>query len=406
MKKIIIFVVTILTLALSGCYGDSAYDLAVKNGFNGSIQDYLESLKGEDAANITIQDIFNSLVELGEYEEDEYSQFLNDYLNDYLKEANDEEVVRNNTLKSAVSITVSFSGSSSTYSGSGVVYKIEDNAAYIITNHHVVYESNTLAKNIYVYLYGMEYDQYKYTALYVGASAENDVAVIKITLDDNSTYLEEAKISGDNRIYAGDDVFVLGNALGYGMSITSGIVSVESEYISTSNYSNVRVFRLDASVNGGNSGGGAFNKYGELIGIVDAKIISEEVEGVGYAIPISTAKVIADNIIRNNSDVKRVILGIVSVVSSSSLHYDNDMQKFYITERIEIDSVNLYTTADSIGLKKGDELVSATFKGVTHNIERSFTLSELLYTADAGDTLEITVYRNGQFMSFSMTLSY
>lgn len=405
MKKFYIFILFLSIIVLTGCSGKSAYDLAVDNGFNGTIEEYLESLKGKDAQDITIQDIFESLVELGYYDENQYQQFLNDYLNDYLKEQNDEEVIRNNTLKSSVSIKTGFSSSATAttyYAGSGVIYKIDGDYAYIITNHHVLYSNGSISTNIKVYLYGMEYSEQAYTASYVGCMQSYDIAVIKIKLDSSAQNYEAAKIC-TSRSYVGDDVFAIGNPLGYGLSITSGILSVDSEYIDTESYDNVRVMRIDASVNGGNSGGGLFNKYGELIGIIDAKIVDEAVEGIAYAIPISSAYAIAENIIYNQSDVNKVILGITTGIGSSSMSFDEDALKYYIREKVIIDVVSLNTVASFSGLKAGDEIVSMTYNNISYTIERNYTLSDLLFLVKFGDTISIEICRNGQLMDIDVT---
>ncbi len=405
MKKILIVFSLISLFLLTGCSGKSAYDLAVDNGFNGTIEDYLESLKGDDAPNITIIDIFNSLVEKGEYEENEYSKFINDYLNDYLKDSNDEEVVINNSLKSTVSIQTVFG--TSAYAGAGVVYEItQDNEAYIITNHHVVSNPNDKAQistNISVMFYGMEYKDFAYSATYIGSMTSYDISVIKVQLDEQTAFVEPVKIA-TSRVYAGDTAYAIGNPLGYGLSITKGIVSVDSEVISTSGYSNLRVLRIDASVNGGNSGGGLFNKYGELIGIVDAKIIDEQVEGIGYAIPVSAVDGIAENIIRNQGEVKKVVLGVTPLLTSSYMMFDDLAQKYYIKEKITIQSISMGSPAFTAGLESGSELVSATIKGQTYLLERTYILSDLLFKVSENEEITIRTYKNGMFKDTVVTM--
>ncbi len=397
MKKIIIILLICCTFFIAGCSGKSAYDLAVDNGFNGTIEDYLDSLKGNDADSITIKDIFESLVELGYYDSSQYTDFLNDYLNDYLKEQNDEEVTINNSLHSTVSICAYFTSNNSTSvsSGSGVIYKLnqETGEAYIITNHHVIASSSTISSKINIYLYGLEYENYAYNTTLIGYSEENDIAVLKVNfdLDENAKYVQVPYIYS-GRIYIGDSVYAMGNALGSGIAATKGIISYDSEYITTS-YGEIRTFRVDAALNSGNSGGPVYNKNGELIGIVDAKIVDESVEGFGYAIPISLVSNIADNIIRNESNPVVVSLGISTYIKSSTMCFDELDLKYYIKETVVVSSINITSNASIAGVAVGDQLLSITINGIEYEIEREFILNDLEYSFQSNDEICIKIYK-------------
>ena len=188
--------------------------------------------------------------------------------------------------------------------------------AFVITNYHVVYDSdsdtdNHVSDQIYLYLYGMEDEAYAIPATYVGGSANYDIAVLRV---EQSEVLKSAVDSGSaaavtvgdsDVVLPGETAIAIGNpsATGLsGLSVTRGIVSVDSEYITMtaaddSGEVSFRVIRIDAPVNSGNSGGGLYNDAGELIGIVNAKINSVELESIGYAIPSNVARAIADNII-------------------------------------------------------------------------------------------------------------
>ncbi len=393
MRKIICIFNIIIVFLLIGCSGDSAYDLAVQNGFNGTVEDYLESLKGSNS-NITITDIFESLVELGEYNSDEYLIFLKDYLS---INCNDEDVIMNNSLCSAVSISSTFGNIlKSTYYGSGVIYKIDNEGyAYIITNHHVVVNPNNftdISSNIKVYIYGYEYSNYSYEASYIGSYSDYDVSILKVKFDlnGNAKYVQAADIY-DDRIYVGDMIYAIGNSLGEGLSITKGIISVDSEEISTGY--DVRVMRIDAAVNGGNSGGPLFNKDGLLIGIIDAKVVDEEVEGMCYALPISYVSNIADNIISNNSDVVLVDLEFTYKSTSSSLYYNQNNNKYYIKEIVVIDDLLVSSNLYKLGLRSGDQLLSIEYINKTFSIERYFTLTDLLFLFSADDQIILNTYR-------------
>lgn len=394
--KIIKYTLLILCFFVTGCKGDSAYDLAVENGFNGTVEDYLESLKGENS-NITIFDIFNSLVELGEYESDEYAVFINDYISSNLTDDTSSSITMNNSLASAVGIKVSFGTITKTYyAGSGVVYQLtEKGVAYIITNHHVVSnpnDKNSISDNIKIYLYGIETDDYAYTASYIGSHEECDISILRVQLDtsNKAKYVESVEIY-DDRIYAGDYVYTVGNPLGYGLSITQGIISVDSEEISTSY--DVRVMRIDVAVNAGNSGGPLFNKDGLLIGIVDAKIVDVEIEGICYAIPIATVSNIANNILKNSSNAKIVNIGFEYNTYSSSMYFDTSSLKYYIKEIVCVTEIDISSDAYQAGLRSGDQITSVVYNERKYSIERYFTLDDILYGCFVDDEIIVNTYR-------------
>lgn len=390
MKKIWILILLLTSCLLTGCSGDSAYDLAVENGFKGTIEDYLESLKADD--NITIQSIFLSLVEEGHYNENEYQLFLSDYLSGYLSEQDDQDIIVNNSFTSTAMISCEFN--SFTSNGSGVIYKQEGTATYIITNHHVINSQNKISTNIKVYLYGLEYEDYKFDATVIGYCEEVDLAVLKITLDTNKyPFYKPASIYTD-RIYVGESIHVVGNALGMGFASTAGIISVDSEYVTTDT-AEIRCMRIDAAINSGNSGGPVFNKYGELIAIVDAKIVDEAVEGIGYAIPISLASAVADNIIYNNK-VNLLTFGFDLSISSSTLLYDNDSYMYYIKDSVVVTGLKMLPTSNenpyTAGLRNGDQIVSISINGEKYEIERSFDFYDLEYRLRTGATIIIEIY--------------
>ncbi|MFI3329860.1 MAG: S1C family serine protease [bacterium] len=402
MKKILILLLFISTIFLTSCSGKSAYDLAVENGFVGTVEDYLESLEGNDALDITIDDLFNYLVEKGDYNSDEYSLFIKDYLNGYISEEINEEVIMNHNLRSVVNIKVSFKnvlGQNSYYAGSGVVYKIDEEYSYVITNHHVISSSgdnSIISSEILVSTYNSTKEV---QGVYVGSMSSYDLAVIKVKLDN----VVEVKVSS-NRNYAGDNIFVIGNPLGYGLSITKGIISVESEYITVDTIESLRVLRIDASINGGNSGGALFNKYGELIGIIDAKVVSEEVEGIGYALPISYVDTIAKHIIKINSSVDKVELGIYTKIETSYMYFDEEDLKYYIKDKVVIESVVTNSAAYKAGLEANLELISVIINDKEYKIERNYTLSDLLFDVYKEDNIILKVYSKGVIKEIEITL--
>jgi serine protease Do len=263
-----------------------------------------------------------------------------------------------------------------------------------------------------LFLYGMEYIDYKIPATYVGGSMQYDLAVLRV---EDSDILKEAlsrgavaQVSVDNSedIIVGQTAIAIGNPQAGGISATSGIVSVDSEYIDMTGADGTtpvsfRVVRVDTAINQGNSGGGLFNDKGELIGIVNAKIISSNVENIGYAIPSNVARAIADNIIyycfeQECESVTRVLLGISVTQSALYTEYDEQTGVLRRYEEIKIHSVTGGALAD--GKILPDDIVkSITLKERTTEITRQHQVIDILLDARAGDKVTIVVKRaNGE----------
>ncbi len=296
-KKFKSFVAVLLVIAclfgFAACNlleGKSAYDIAVENGFVGTEVEWLESLKGKDgeysgagksAYEIAVENGFVGT-------EQEWLASLKGEKGDNGDDGMAQVTAQ--ALLSAVSIECPvFNGK---ISGAGVVLQVDKTKgdAYIITNYHVVYYGNSIVSQIYVYIYGQEYNEFKIPATYVGGSSSYDIAVLKISGSDiiKNSNVVPAKVD-IGQMYAGETVVAVGNPDGGGISATKGIVSVDSEQINLTLADNtagtMTVMRIDAAVNGGNSGGGLYDKNGNLVGIVNAKIQDEEIENMAFAIP-------------------------------------------------------------------------------------------------------------------------
>ncbi len=346
-------------------------------------------------------------------------------------------------LRSAVSIYCTFETTASgnspwnprpstqTYytTGSGVIYQIDANGnAFIVTNHHVVYDNSSNTENgisdkIYIYLYGLENEAFAIPATYVGGSANYDLAVLRV---DANEVLKEAYESGaadavtvgnSDKIYPGQTTIAIGNPsadeLG-GISVTSGIVSVDSEYITmtvvTGNSKvSFRVIRTDAPVNSGNSGGGMYNDSGELIGIVNAKISSSDIENIGYALPSNVVRAIADNIIdycygKDCESVMRGLLGIGVEVSDYDTYFDTQSGLIVRLEEITVSEV----TAGGLGeliLKAGDVVKSITIGDDTITVTRQHHLIDAMLDVRVGDTVSLVIIRDGAETSVSTTIT-
>jgi serine protease Do len=260
----------------------------------------------------------------------------------------------------------------------------------------------------------MEMEQYGITAEYIGGSLTYDIAVLKIT--GSTIYSGSSAIAAeiaDREVYAGETAIAIGNPEADGISATVGVVSVDSEYLTMTGADDVtevtfRVMRIDTAVNSGNSGGGLFNDQGELIGIVNAKIMTDDIENIGYAIPVTIVKYATDNIIRNcegteNKIIKRCLVGVQLEILESSAYYNETTGFTEIIQVIGIDSVVSGGVADGL-LQEGDIVKSFTYNGVTIEVTRIFTIVDYSLNFVSGETLIMTVEREGITQNVSIVL--
>ena len=255
--------------------------------------------------------------------------------------------------------------------GSGVIISSD---GYIVTNNHVIEN----AKNINVVLHNGE----KHEAVLVGTDQKSDVAVIKI----EASGLQEAKMGTSSTLRVGDACIAIGNPLGtLGGSVTTGIISALSRDI-TIDGQKMNLMQTDTAINPGNSGGGLFNLAGELIGVVNAKSTGDNVEGIGFAIPIDVARNIV-NEIREKGYVTRPVLGIRGV------SIENDRYKRYY----EVNNYGVLVrevsgkNAKAAGLQEGDLIIAMDDRTIT-----SFEdLTDFLNNKKVGDRVTVTVERKG-----------
>ncbi len=274
--------------------------------------------------------------------------------------------VANECIKSVVIIRVTESNSSG--AGSGVIYTQD---GYIVTNYHVVGDS---ALTISVELY----DGTVYDARYIYGDEYVDLSVIKIEKND----CVPAKIGDSSQMALGQMVIAIGNPLGYGLTVTDGIISAVSRSVTVEN-TTMTLMQTSASINSGNSGGGLFNMNGELIGIVNAKISGTSVESMGYAIPSET-------VVKSLNDLKnygyitgKARLGITVLTKQQS------MWPYRIYTYIQVAEVKDNGSAANSGLQTGDIL----YKFNDSEITSYDVLSEQLTRYAVGDTITLTILR-------------
>ena len=275
--------------------------------------------------------------------------------------------------------------------GTGIVMS-ED--GYIITNAHVVvtseYGTKITAKKVTVVLS----DQSEHEAEIIGADTKTDLAVLKI--DPKDVDLVPAEFGNSDELEEGELAVAIGNPLGFELygSTTCGIISALNRTITTDNDS-LSLIQTDAAINPGNSGGPLINSFGQVIGINSNKIVSSQVEGIGFAIPINEAKPIIDDLINKGYVTGRPLIGITGedINQRTARYYD-------IPEGIMVRFIEPGSAADEAGVKLADIIVGIEGTAVK-------TMDELNNIKDkhsAGDTVTITVYRDGSELDLELTL--
>ena len=271
-----------------------------------------------------------------------------------------------------------------TGSGSGIIVGENEEELLLVTNNHVVADSTSLSVQFI--------DESTYDAVVKGTDADADLAVIAIKLSDLSTATKSAiriaTLGDSDTLKVGEPAIAIGNALGYGQSVTTGVISALNRDYSVDEDGNTQaLIQTDAAINPGNSGGALLDVNGEVIGINSNKIAGTKVEGMGYAIPISTAKPIIAELMNKQTRTpveqnKRGYLGI------SGLNVDSQVQEMYgIPVGVYISRVYEGTAAQKAGLKKGDIIISCD--GET--VETMEGLSTLLDSMEAGTSVQIGV---------------
>ena len=299
----------------------------------------------------------------------------------------------------------------STSTGTGIIIGQNDSELLIVTNNHVI----TGATNLSV-VFSVDEGKDGTTpveAQIKGSDATKDVGVIAVKLSDipaeTMSAIKTATIGDSSQMQVGDQVIAIGNALGYGQSVTKGIVSALDREVTLQNddgstISN-KLIQTDAAINPGNSGGALLNMKGEVIGINEAKISSNYVEGMGYAIPISDVEgIIGDRQnLQTRSEVDSEKMGYLGVTCQDVT--SDIAQQYDMPEGVYLKSVVAGCAADKAGLKKGDILTRFDGMGVT----TYDTLRDRLQYYEAGETVEVTVQspENGSYVekTVSLTLS-
>ena len=269
--------------------------------------------------------------------------------------------------------------------GSGVIISSD---GYILTCAHVVDGASTITVTI---------GDKDYTATLVGEDTTSDIAVIKIDADG----LTPATVGNSDSLKVGQSVMAVGNPLGeLGGTVTGGMISALNRSVTIQGSSSVNtmsLIQMDASVSPGNSGGGLFNMNGELVGIVNAKSSSSDAEGLGFAIPINDAIKVAQELLENGYVTGRPYLGITYLAVTDA----------QTASQLGVNAYGVYVVevvkggpAEKAGLQAGDRMVSVDGTEIASKDD----LGTLMQKHAAGDTLSITIAREGQMQTVNVTL--
>ncbi len=291
-------------------------------------------------------------------------------------------------IRTTTSVMSFFGDQESSGEGSGVIYRKD---GYIITNYHVISDGVTNTRDTKIEVFLDNADSTSYPATVVGYNISADLAVIKI----NAKNLPEIEIADSSKLKAGQYVITVGNpgGLEFMDSVTYGVISGLDRVVSSD--SEVSLIQTDAAINPGNSGGALVNTKGQLVGINSSKIVAEEFEGMGFAVPSNTVIEICDKIIEKENSPEPYI-GI-----SISEKYTSEVLAYYgFPSGAVVLTVAEGSPAYNAGIRRGDIITSFGGK----EIKEFSKLEEYLKVTKVGQTVDVIIYRNGRSYSTTVTV--
>ena len=291
----------------------------------------------------------------------------------------------NSTVGITTSVTTNFWGFQTTSAASGSGFILTGDG-YVLTNYHVIESSSSISVTLY--------DGKSYDATLIGYDESSDIAVLKIDAEG----LTPVVLGDSDNLNVGDSVVAIGNPLGeLTFSLTSGAVSALNREITLSNSVTMNLIQTDCAINSGNSGGALFNLYGEVIGITNAKYSGSgsgaSIDNIGFAIPINHVRGIVESIIENGYVAKPYIGVTVSDVSEETMGYG-------LPAGAAVKAVSEDSPAEKAGLQVNDIITAVNGKEISGRTG----LSEAVSAASVGDTLTLTVYRQGNTISVDVTV--
>ena len=267
-------------------------------------------------------------------------------------------------------------------SGSGIIIGQTDTELLIVTNNHVVDGAQTLSVGFI--------DETAAKAQVKGTDAEHDIAVISVNLSDLSadtlSQIKVIQVGSSADLQVGEQVVAIGNALGYGQSVTTGIVSALNRPVTIDGVTNTLI-QTDAAINPGNSGGALLNMSGQLVGINSAKYSDTTVEGMGYAIPVDDVTDIIESLMNRTARTQKAPEGQQGFLGITGQDVTSEISEAYgMPKGVYITSVEEDSAAEKAGLQKGD--IITKFDGTS--VSSLSGLQELISYYSSGETVEVT----------------
>lgn len=281
-------------------------------------------------------------------------------------------------------------------SGSGIIIAEKDDKLYIATNNHVVQDADDVTIRFA--------NEKTAKAEIKGTDSSHDLAVVEVSTkelsEDTRSAIKIATIGDSSTTKVGEQAIAIGNALGYGTSVTVGYISAKDREIDMEDSSSIKLLQTDAAINPGNSGGALVNSKGEVIGINSSKFASEEIEGMGFAIPMKTAEPILTKLMNQEkvSEAEQAYLGITGRDVTS------EYAEYGMPEGIYVAEVSSGSPAEKAGLKRGSIITKINDDEVKTTAE----LQEKLSQCKAGDKGTITVQINdgGEYREKEITVTF
>lgn len=282
-------------------------------------------------------------------------------------------------------------------SGSGIILAEKDNKLYIATNNHVVESADSVQITFQ--------DKSTANATIKGTDSSTDLAVVEVDKSklsaDTLNNIKVATIGDSEKTKVGEQAIAVGNALGYGTSVTVGYISAKEKTIDLEDEAGVKLLQTDAAINPGNSGGALVNARGELIGINSSKFASEEVEGMGFAIPISTAEPILTDLMNQQTveEDEKAYLGIRGQDVTSEY-----TKAYGLPQGVCVSEVTAGSPAEKAGLKQGYIITGLNGKEISTMAQ----LQERLSQCRAGDkgTLTVKVGSGGEYIEKTLDVTF
>lgn len=318
------------------------------------------------------------------------------------KNKNNVTITETNTIKSAINeiydavVVVETYKNNTLYStGTGFVYKEDDNNGYLITNHHVIENGN---KFIITLSEGEETE-----ATLLGSDEYSDIAVLKIPKE---SVKQVAKLGESANMEIGDTVFTVGSPMGkeYIGTVTKGILSGKNRTVKVTSGNNgliLEVLQTDAAINPGNSGGPLVNINGEVIGVNSMKLVEDRIEGMGFAIPMEIVSTLIDKL-EKGERIERPLIGIemADIDNAFTLYRQGIIIPDDVDQGVVVVKVSENYPAGKAGLKKGDIILSIN----DTQIEDSIHFKYLLYKYNIGDEITIKYFRDNKIQETKLKL--